>query len=92
MADRKSINPTASAVAGIVIGAAAGAAAIALSDKKNRQRVVEKAHELRVRSNKTLGDFKKKVNNIRKEASDTIEKQKAEAKKRLGKEPIPATT
>jgi hypothetical protein len=48
MADQKSINPTASAVAGMVIGAAAGAAAVALSDKKNRQKVVEKAQELRV--------------------------------------------
>ncbi len=43
MADKKGgINPAAVGVAGALVGAAVGAAAVALSDKKTRGKVLEK--------------------------------------------------
>ena len=58
MAESKGINPLATGVAGAIIGAAAAAAAIALSDEKNRKK-----------AEKVLGDLEKEGNKVFKEVT-----------------------
>ena len=56
--DKKGLNPLATGVAGAIIGAAAGAAAVVLSDEKNRGK-----------AEKILTDLQKEGNKIFKEIS-----------------------
>ncbi len=56
--DKKGLNPLATGVVGAVIGAAATAAAIALSDEKNR-----------AKAEKVLGDLEKQGSSIFKQVA-----------------------
>ena len=64
MADnKKGVNPAAVGLAGIVIGAAAGAAAVALSDKENRKKLEKRAclrRHIQGWSNRTPGITQRK--------------------------------
>jgi gas vesicle protein len=56
---KKKDNGIGKVIAGVAVGAAAGATAMALSDKKNRKILVEKVNELSDKAQKIINDTKK---------------------------------
>lgn len=70
--DKKGVNPLATGVAGAIIGAAAAAAAVALSDEKNRHK-----------AEKVLSDMQKEGNKIFKEISRMAMELKDKGEKML---------
>lgn len=60
-ADKKRINPATTGVIGAVIGAAATAAAIALSNEKNRKRAEQVLKELQKQGDKVLKEISKRA-------------------------------
>lgn len=79
--DRKGVSPLATAV----VGAAIGAAAVALSNKKTRDRIGKKVGELRDQGNKALNDLKKRADSLRKEAAEKVSEGKKEAQDEAAK-------
>lgn len=84
MSDNKS-NVGTAALIGTVIGAAAGAAVIALSDKKTRKKVETAATRLQIKGSKTLDDLKKMAQKFLEETEEELEIEKVKTKKRLPK-------
>lgn len=79
MADeKKGAGSTVAAVAGAIIGAAATAAAIALSDEKNRKKAENILKELQKQGNKVLKEISKKAMELK----DMGEPKKLPAKKK----------
>lgn len=77
MADnKKGVNPAAVGLAGIVIGAAAGAAAVALSDKENRKKLQKTVKDLKTEGSKRLDEWKATA----KDLEEGAKKQLARAK------------
>ncbi len=60
MANQKTgrMHPAAAGALGVMVGAAAGAAAVALSDQNNRQRLKDTVTELRVQGSKRFSELK----------------------------------
>lgn len=83
--DKKNISSGTAALIGTVIGAAAGAAVIALSDKKTRKKVEDAATRLQKQGSKTLEDLKKMAKEFLEETEEEVEKEKVKTKKRLPK-------
>ena len=66
MADeKKGVNPLTSGVVGAVIGAAATAAAIALSDEKNRKKVEAVLSDLQKQGDKVLQEITRRAMDIK---------------------------
>lgn len=66
MADeKKGVNPLTSGVVGAVIGAAATAAAIALSDEKNRKKVEAVLSDLQKQGDKVLKEITKRAMDLK---------------------------
>lgn len=59
--EKKGLNPLATGVAGAIIGAAAAAAAIALSDEKNRKKVEKVLGSLQKQGDVVLKEISKKA-------------------------------
>lgn len=73
--DKKGLNPLATGVAGAIIGAAAAAAAIALSDEKNRKKVENVLEGLQKEGNKVLKEISKKAFQLKDAVKKTATKQ-----------------
>lgn len=74
--DKKSVNSLATGVAGAIIGAAAAAAAIALSDEKNRKKAEGVLKDLQKKGDKVL----KEITKMALELKDKAEKNLPEVK------------
>lgn len=70
---------------GMVIGAAAGAAAVALSDKKNRQKVQRATDRLQKEGKSKIEELKKMAQRYLNEAEHEVEKGQKQVEKRLPK-------
>ncbi len=88
--NKKGIAPTAAAIAGTIIGVAAGATAAVLSDKNNRKKVSKKLEEFRVEGQKAYTELKKrageanlKAQDFRKKLEAKVEEVKGETQKKL---------
>ena len=79
--DKKGLNPLATGVAGAIIGAAAAAAAIALSDEKNRKKVEQALEGLQKEGNKVLKEISKKAMELKDAVSKTRPETKKESRK-----------
>ncbi len=82
----KQISPLAAGITGVVIGAA-GAAAIALSDKDTRKKVTVKAmkakDDLQKWSTKTVKDMQNRREKIKTDSKETIDDNKAAVSKQI---------
>lgn len=80
--DKKGINPAATGLAGAIVGAVATAAAIALSDEKNRKKAEDFLMDLKERGEKGLEQLKKEAEKF----SNQIQKVKEPKKLNSGKQ------
>lgn len=62
--EKKGINPAATGLAGAIVGAVATAAAIALSDEKNRKKAEAFLKDLKERGEKGLEQLKKEAEKL----------------------------
>ncbi len=69
----KGVNPAATGLAGAIVGAVATAAAIALSDPKNRKKAEEFLKDLKKRGEKGLKQLKKEAGKINNQLQKTKE-------------------
>lgn len=82
MADKKGgINPAAVGVAGAVVGVAVGAAAVALSDKNTRGKVMKQLEHLKSMAQDQIKDIKTGITEMRNDASDKISSGADDVKK-----------
>ena len=80
--DKKGVNPVAVGLAGAVVGAAAAAGAIVLSDEKNRQKLEKALESLKKQGFKVMDVVQKEAAEMRKIASKgNMDDMKKEAKK-----------
>lgn len=79
--NKKSVNPVSVGLAGMVIGAAAGAAAVALSDEKNRNKLQKTVNNLKKEGSKRLDDWKSKAQELESGAKKQIEEANSKFKK-----------
>lgn len=79
--DKKGINPATVGLAGIVIGAAAGAAAVALSDKDNRKKFQKTVTDLKTEGSKRLDEWKNKAKDLEQDAKKQLASAKSNLKK-----------
>lgn len=78
--NKKDINPIPVA-AGIATGAAIGAAAVLLSDKKKREKIKEMGEELKSKGIKIINETQKKMKEWKEEAKEKGEEVKEDLKK-----------
>jgi len=71
------------AVAGVALGAAAGAAAVALSDKKNRLKIKKTIKDLQSKGAKSLVEARKKIKSASEESKKRLSEEIAKAGKKL---------
>jgi gas vesicle protein len=57
-------------IVGTALGAAAGAATVMLADKKNREKALKKAKELRSSAEKTVDTLQKKAQSVAKKVDE----------------------
>lgn len=96
MSDKnKGIDPTAAAIAGTIIGVAAGATAAVLADKNNRQKVGKKLEEFRVQGQKAYTELKKrageaniKAQDLRRQLEEKVEEVKGTTQKKLARKRV----
>ncbi|MBI2017899.1 hypothetical protein HYS92_02510 [Candidatus Daviesbacteria bacterium] len=81
--DKKGINPAATGLAGAILGAVATAAAIALSDPKNRKKAEAFLKDLKERGEKGLEQLKAEAEKI----SNKVQKAKEFKQLKSGKKP-----
>lgn len=65
MAEKKSVNPLEAGVVGAIIGAAATAAAVVLSDEKNRKKAEQILNDLQKKGDKIIKEISKKALEIK---------------------------
>lgn len=82
MAGNKGVNPLATGVAGAVIGAAAAAAAMFLSDEKNRKKAEKILGELEKDGTKVFSEVKRIAMELKDKGVKTLPKETKEAKKK----------
>lgn len=75
--DKKGVNPLATGVAGAMIGAAAAAAAMFLSDEKNRKKAEKVLGDLQKQGDKVL----KEISNKAMEIKDAVSKKNSDNSK-----------
>ena len=79
--NKKGVNPFTTAV----VGAAVGAAAVALSKKENREKIRSKAQEIMNKGGKSLKTVQEKIDEAKEESklklADTLEKASDKIKK-----------
>lgn len=68
--EKKSVNPLEAGVVGAIIGAAATAAAVVLSDEKNRKKAEKILNDLQTKGDKIIKEISKKALEIK----DQVEK------------------
>lgn len=73
-------------LAAAVVGAAVGAAAVALSDPDNRKKLGKKAQELQKTGGEKLKDLDKATQSLRSQARGALQKGLSKASKKLGEE------
>lgn len=83
--DKKGINPLATGVAGAVIGAAAAAATIALSDEKNRKKAEKILNDMQKEGNKIFKDITKMALELRDKGIKVFPKTSDKPKKLAAK-------
>lgn len=81
MAQQKGVSPVVAGIAGAVLGVAATAGAVALSDKKNRKKIEKIAAELKVGGVKAVERLRKETERLQKALEQ--HKEEAEAPKKL---------
>ena len=69
---KKSVNPTAAAIAGLAVGAPAGAAATALSDKNNRKKLEKRLGEINQQTQQAYDRASKKIDKAFKAAEPKL--------------------
>lgn len=79
--EKKGVSPLATGVAGAIIGAAAAAAAIALSDEKNRKKAQTILESLEKEGDKVLKEISKRAMELKDTVGKTISSDKEEPKK-----------
>lgn len=79
--EKKGVSPLATGVAGAIIGAAAAAAAIALSDEKNRKKAQTILEGLEKEGDKVLKEISKRAMELKDTVGKTISSGKEEPKK-----------
>lgn len=79
--EKKGVSPLTTGVAGAIIGAAAAAAAIALSDEKNRKKAQSILEGLEKEGDKVLKEISKKALEIKDMVGKTVSSGKEEPKK-----------
>lgn len=72
MNKKQSINPTAAAIAGLAVGAAAGVAATALSDKNNRKKLGKRIDQLNKQTQDAYDKASKKFDTAIKTAEPKV--------------------
>lgn len=80
--DKKGINPAATGVIGAVIGAAATAAAIALSDEKNRKKVEQILKDLEKRGDKIFKEVSKRAMELKDLSDKALPQPKSKGTKK----------
>lgn len=86
MANNQNVKTGAAAgLIGLVVGAAAGAAAIALSDEKNRKKVQAAAIKLQKEGGKTLEELKAMAHKFLEETEQEMEDTKKELQRNFQK-------
>lgn len=78
--DNRGGNPLATGVAGAIIGAAAAAAAIALSDEKNRKKAEGVLKDLQKRGDKVLKEITKMALELKDKADNALPGKKVPQK------------
>lgn len=70
------VNPMIASLAGAAVGAAVGAGAIILSDKKNRQKLEKALEGLKKQGFNVLDIVQKEANNVREQIAPAKEEEK----------------
>lgn len=83
--ERRGMGTAGGMLIGIVIGAVGAAAAFLMSDKKTREKVKDKAQELREKGEKAFSELRQRAEEEKEEAEKEIEKVKRESKERSRK-------
>jgi len=83
--DKKGINALATGVAGAVIGAAATAAAIALSDEKNRKKAEKVLSDMQLEGNRIFKEISKMALELRDRSLKALPEVKKSPKKKAAK-------
>ncbi len=78
---KKGLNPAATAVAGALIGAAAAATAIVLSDEKNRKKAEKILKDIQESGDKIINDITQKARDLKDQADKQLSKTRGEVKK-----------
>lgn len=82
---KNKLNPVAVGAAGAVIGVAAGAVAMALSDKNNRKKVEKTMKDVKVWGDKKVSELKKQTSKTQKDVLDEVDDLKKDLSKDLSK-------
>ena len=83
MTSKKGMSPAEAGIAGAVIGAAVGATAVALSDKKNRDKVEKEFNVLKKQGQKVYSDIKGKVEEFSSQGEEKVKDAKQTLKSKL---------
>ncbi|MDO8452796.1 MAG: hypothetical protein Q7S79_03535 [bacterium] len=75
---KQGVNPAAAGLVGAIIGVAAGAAAVALSDEKNRKKLGKTVKNLTAEGTKTVNELKGTINEWRDSAEEKVEDAKTQ--------------
>ncbi len=84
--DKKGINPAATGLAGAVIGAAATAAAIFLSNEKNRKKAEAVLSDLQKEGDKVIKEITRVALEIKDKGAQALPQPEKASKKRTKKE------
>lgn len=75
------VNPMIASLAGAAVGAAVGAGAIILSDKKNREKLEKALEGLKKQGFNVLDIVQREADNVRKQIGEKVNEDKKPAKK-----------
>jgi gas vesicle protein len=83
MTNKKVMNPVEAGMIGAVAGAAVGAAAVILSEEKNREAIGDEIDEVKKGGQKIYNQVKGKVEDMATDAKDKAEKAVAQGEKKV---------
>lgn len=78
---KKGLNQATTAVAGALIGAAATAVAIVLSDEKNRKKAEKILKDIQMSGDKIIKDITQKARDLKDQADKQLSKTRGEVKR-----------
>lgn len=81
----KGVNPLAAGAMGAVVGAVAGAAAVAMTDEENRKKVTKAINKLKTEGNKRLSQIRQRADRFATQAEHRIAAGRRMTKKRMPK-------